>query len=130
MSTPTSQQYFKTFFPHLNLNWKFIYLLSRILTKDTSLKAFFFYLRFLSRTFTIQKLYLNHKLFQFKFGTNSLCSYCNKHDEAVQHLFKTYNKVILLWTEIKLYFVNDIKLIAYVHRLPFWVIQILMAVAT
>ena len=57
-------------------------------------------------------LYLNHKLFQFKVSTTSLCSYCNKHDETVQHLFSTCNEVILLWTEIKLYFVNDIKLIA------------------
>ena len=27
MDTPTSQQYFKTLFPHLNLDWKLIYLL-------------------------------------------------------------------------------------------------------
>ena len=39
-------------------------------------------------------------------------SYCNKHDETVQHFFSTCNEVISLWTEIKVYFVNDIKLIA------------------
>ena len=39
MSTPTPQQYFKTLFLHLNLCWKLIYLLSRILTKSTSLRA-------------------------------------------------------------------------------------------
>ena len=40
MSTPTSQQYFKTLLPHLNLDWEIIYLLPRILTKNTSLRAF------------------------------------------------------------------------------------------
>ena len=34
MSTPTSQQYFKILFSHLNLDWKRIYLLSRILKKE------------------------------------------------------------------------------------------------
>ena len=57
-------------------------------------------------------LYLNHNLFQFQVSTNSLRSYCNKHDETVQNLLITCNEVISLWTEIKLYFVNDIKLIA------------------
>ena len=40
MSTPRSQQYFKTLFPHLNFDWKLIYLLPQILTKNTSLRAF------------------------------------------------------------------------------------------
>ena len=40
MSTPRSQQYFKTLFPHLNLERKLIYLLLRTLTKNTSLRAF------------------------------------------------------------------------------------------
>ena len=105
MSTPTSQQYFKTLFPHLNLDWKLIYLLPRILTKNTSLRAFQY--KILNNV-----LYLNHKLFQFKDSTTSLCLYCNKHDETAQHLFSTCSKVISLWTEIKLYFLNDIKLIA------------------
>ena len=106
MSTPTSQHYFKILFPHLNLDWKLIYLLPQILTKNTSLRAFQY--KVLNNV-----LYLNHKLFQFKISTTSLCLYCNKHDEALQHLFSTCNEVISLWTEIKLYFVNNIKLIAF-----------------
>ena len=31
MSKPTSQQYSKTLFPHLNLDWKLTYLLTRML---------------------------------------------------------------------------------------------------
>ena len=105
MRTPTSQQCFKILFPHLNLDWKLIYLLPRILTKNTSLRAFQY--KVLNNV-----LYLNHKLFQFKVSTTSLCSYCNKHDETIQHLFRTCNKIISLWTEIKLYSVNGITLIA------------------
>ena len=92
-------------FTHLNLYWKLIYLLPRILTKNTSLRAFQY--KVLNHV-----LYLNHKLFQCRISTTSLCWYCNHHDETVQHLFSTCNQVILLWIEIKLYFVNDIKLIA------------------
>ena len=55
MGTSTSQQYFKTFFPHWNLGWKLIYLLTRILTKNTSLRAFQY--KVLNNV-----LYLNHKL--------------------------------------------------------------------
>ena len=105
MTTPTSQQYFKILFPHLDFDWKLIYLLPRILTKNTSLRAFQY-------NVLNNVLYLNHKLFQFRVRTISLCSYCNQHDETVQHIFSTCNQVILLWTEIKLYFLNDIKLIA------------------
>ena len=66
-STPTSQQYFNILFPLLNFDWKLIYLLPRILTKNTSLRAF--QCKVLNNV-----LYLNHKLFQFRVSTNSLCS--------------------------------------------------------
>ena len=99
MSTPSSQQYFKTSFPHLNLDWKLIYNLPRIL-------------RCLQYKVLNNVLYLNHKLFQFMVSATSLCLYCNQYDETVQHLFSSCNEVISLWTEMELYFINDIKLIA------------------
>ena len=105
MSTPTSQQYLKTLFPHLNLYQKLIYCLPQILTKNTFLRTFQY--KVLSNV-----LYLNLKLFQLKVSTTCLCSYCNQHDETVQHLFRNFNKFISLWTEIKLYFAIGIKLIA------------------
>ena len=91
-------------FPHLNLDWKLVYLLPRILTKNTSLRAFQY--KVLNSA-----LYFNHNLLQFKVSANSFCWYCNQHDESVQHLFSNCNEVTSLWTEIKLYFANDIKLI-------------------
>ena len=104
MNTTTSQQYFKTLFLHLNLDWELIYLLTQILTKNTSLRTFQY--KVLNNV-----LYLNFKLFQFKVSTTSLCSYCNQHDETVQHHFSNCNEFISLWTAVKLYFANSIKLI-------------------
>ena len=82
MSTSTSQQYFKTLFPHLNLDWKLIYLLPRVLTKNNSLRAFRF--KVLNKV-----LYLNYKLVQFRVSTTTLGLYCNQHNETVQHHFST-----------------------------------------
>ena len=58
MSTTTSQQYLKTLFPQQNLDWKLIYLLPQVLTKNTSLTAFQY--KVLNNV-----LYLKHKHFQF-----------------------------------------------------------------
>ena len=59
----------------------------------------------------VNVLYLNHTLFQFRIRViTPLCSYCNQNDESIQHLFSTCNQVISLWTKIKIWFVNDIKL--------------------
>ena len=91
-------------FPHLNRDWKLIYLLPQILTKNNSLKAFQY--KVLNNV-----LYLNLKLSQFKVSTTSWCPYCNQHDETVKHVFRNCNEVISSWTEIELYFANDIKLL-------------------
>ena len=84
MSTLTSQQYFKTLFLHVSVDWKLIYFLPRTLTKNTSSRAFQY--KVLNNV-----LYLNHKLFQFRVSTTSLCSYCNQYDETVKRLFSTCN---------------------------------------
>ena len=45
-------------------------------------------------------------------GLAQLLCVRNQLDETVQHFFSTCSQVIILWTKIKLYFVNDIKLIS------------------
>ena len=55
---------------------------------------------------------MDHKLSWLRVNTALLGSCCNQHDETVQHLVSSCNQVISLWTEIKLYFVNDIKIVA------------------
>ena len=92
MSTPTSQQCFKTLFLHLNLDWKLIYFLPRILTKNTSFRASQY------NVFS-NVLYLNHKIFHFRVSKTSLCLYCNQHNETVQYLFSTCKQVVSLWTK-------------------------------
>ena len=82
---------------------KHFYLLPRILAKNTSFRAFQY--KVLNNM-----LYLNLKLFQFRVSTTSLCSYCNQYDGTVERLLSTCDQVIPLWTELKLYFANDIKL--------------------
>ena len=104
MSTPTSQQCFKTLFLHLNLDWKLIYFLPRILTKNTSFRASQY--NVLSNV-----LYLNHKIFHFRVSKTSLCLYCNQHNETVQYLFSTCKQVVSLWTKTlfcKKYLANSI----------------------
>ena len=39
-STPTSQIYFENLFPHNNFDWKSIYLLPRLVARDSHLRAF------------------------------------------------------------------------------------------
>ena len=56
ISATRSQKYFETLFPHLNLDWKLIYLQPRILTKSASSKAFQY--KVLNNV-----LYLNRKSF-------------------------------------------------------------------
>ena len=92
-------------FPRLNRYWKLIYLLPRILAENTSLRAFQY--KVLNNV-----LYLNHKIFQFRVITNFLCSHCNQHDETVQHFFSDCNQAMSLRTEIQLYFLSDISLVA------------------
>ena len=41
-STPTSQTYFENLFPHKKFDWELIYLLPRLVTQDSQLRAFQF----------------------------------------------------------------------------------------
>ena len=77
MSTPASQQHFNSLLPHLNLDWKLIYLLPRILTKNTSLRGFQY--KVLNNVF-----YLNHKLFH----NNEFAQlFCNRIVTSIMKLY-------------------------------------------
>ena len=67
-------------FSNSNLDWKKIYLLVRIVTKDSTLRAFQF--KLLNNV-----LYLNKMLFKFGKSGSPLCSFCNVKDETPYHLF-------------------------------------------
>ena len=57
-SKPSAQIYYKFFFQNSNLDWKTIYMLPRIVTKDSKLQIFQY--KLLNKV-----LYLNKMLFKF-----------------------------------------------------------------
>ena len=67
-------------FNNSNLDWKNIYLLLHIVTKDSKPGAFQFNL-------LNNVLYLNKMLFKSDKSGSPLCSFCNLKDETPYHLF-------------------------------------------
>ena len=77
---PTSQIYFEKHFNDCVLDWKYIYVLPRILTTDP-------YTRYFQYKVLNNVLYLNEKFFFFGISESSQCSFCNQNNEAIEHLF-------------------------------------------
>ena len=94
---PTSQIYFEK---HLNdwvLDWKYIYVLSRIVTSDP-------YTRYLQYKVLNNVLYLNEKLFFFGISETSQCSFCNQNNETIEHLFYHCFVARALWNDLNIFF--------------------------
>jgi len=81
-------------FPNLQCKWKDIYLLPRKVTVDTTLR--FFQYKLLNNI-----LYLNKQLFTFNKVETKKCSFCNLHDETINHLFVDCNYSVSLWRDLK-----------------------------
>ena len=84
-----SRLYYQKKFSNSNLDWKNIYLLVRIVTKDSTLRAFQF--KLLNNV-----LYLNKMLFKFGKSGSPLCSFCNLKNETPYHLFYECSHAISL----------------------------------
>ena len=67
----TSQIYFEKHFNDCVLDWKYIYILLRIVTSDP-------YTRYFQCKVLNNVLYLNEKLFLFGIFETSKCSFCNQ----------------------------------------------------
>ena len=91
---PSSQMYYKKFFQNSNLDWKTIYMLPRIVTKDSRLQVFQYKL-------LDNVLYLNKMLFRFVKIDSPLCSFCKMIGETPLHLFYNCIKTKLLWDQLK-----------------------------
>ena len=100
---PTSQKYFECLFPNSDLDWNVIYILPRLVTQDTQLRAFQY--KILNNI-----LYLNKKLFHFGDSETPLCSFCNNFDETPKHVFAGCTHVIENWSEMKAYLSDYVKL--------------------
>ena len=93
-SKSSGQIYYKFFSQNSNLDWKTIYMLLRIVTKDSRLQVFQY--KILSNV-----LYLNKMLFKFGKIDSLLCPFCKMIEETPLHLFYNCIKTKLLWDQLK-----------------------------
>ena len=99
----TSRLYYQKKFSNSNLAWKKVYLLVRIVTKDSTLLAFQFNL-------LNNILYLNKWLFKFGKSGPPLCSFCNVKDETPYHLFYEHIHTISLWNQLRHFLSNSLNI--------------------
>ena len=97
---PSSQFYYENIFQNPNLDWKNIYMLPRIVAKDSRLRVFPYKL-------LKNVLYLNKMLFRFGKIGSPLCSFCIMIDETPLHLFYNCIKTILLWDQLEEFICNE-----------------------
>ena len=88
----SQRMYYKNIFQNSNLDWKNIFMLPRIVTKDTRLQVFQYKLLNIV-------LYLNKMLFRFGKIDSPLCSFCKMTEETPLHLFYNCIKRKLLWDQ-------------------------------
>ena len=96
---PTSQKHFLALFQAESLPWKNIYTLARSVALDS-------YSRIFQYKCLNNILYLNLPLFRMGISESSLCSYCQEHDETIQHLFYNCNISNTLWSELTNFFIG------------------------
>ena len=89
-SKPSSQLYYENVFQNSNVDWKTIYMLSRIVTNDSRLRVFQYKL-------LINVLYLNKMLLRFGKIDSPLCSFCKMIEETPIYPFYNCTKTKLLW---------------------------------
>ena len=76
----TSQIYFEKHFNDCVLDWKYIYVLPRIVTSDP-------YTHYFQYKVWNNVLYLNGKVFFFGISETYQCSFCNQNNETIEPLF-------------------------------------------
>ena len=100
---PTSQIYFEKHFKDCVLDWKYIYILPRIVTSDP-------YTRYFQYKVLNNVLYLNEKIFSFGIFETSQCPFCNQNKETVKHLFCHCFLAKALWNGLNTCFENQLSL--------------------
>ena len=86
--------YYKNIFQNSNLDWTTIYMLPRIVTKDSRRQVFQY--KLLNNV-----LYLNKILFRFRKIDSPLFSFCKMIEETPLHLFYNCIKTKNLWDQLK-----------------------------
>ena len=100
---PTSQIYFEKHFNDCILDWKYIYVLPRIVTSDPCTRHFQY--KVLNNV-----LYMNEKLFFLGISETSQCSFCSQNNETIEHLFCHCFVAKELWNDLNPFFENHLSL--------------------
>ena len=100
---PTSQKSFHTLLGVDNLPWKEIYTLPRKISIDSYSRIFQFKCQH-------NILFLNNALFRMGLTDTPLCSYCQEVNESLHHLFLDCVISKKLWSDIKIFFSNNIAI--------------------
>ena len=95
--------HFEKIFPSIKLDWRKIYILTRITTVNTYLCSFQY--EILNNI-----LFLHKKLFVFRKKNTPLCLFCNKKEETLLHIFGECTYVIYLWQQLATFFKNNLIL--------------------
>ena len=85
--TPTSQKYLNELFKTDRFDWKYIYVLPRLVTLDRDSRSFQY--KFLNNF-----LYLNKKVCTFRISAPPLSPFCKLSEETVLHLFYECNIIL------------------------------------
>ena len=87
---PTAQKKFQEKFPQLQADWKEIYSLPFTVSIETKIREF---------EYKILKniVFTNEKLFRLKLTDSSLCAFCNRETESVEHLFFYCDVTMTFW---------------------------------
>ena len=115
---PTSQIYFEKYFKDCVLDWnvldwKYIYILPRIVTFDP-------YTRYFQYEVLNNVLYLNEKLFSFGLSETSQCSFCNQNKETIEHLFCHCFVAKALWNGLNTCSANQLSLYDFTPQAAFF----------
>ena len=110
---PTSQIYFEKHFNDCVLDWKYIYVLPRIVTSDP-------YTRYFQYKVLNNVLYLNEKLFFFGISETSQCSFCNQNNETIEHLFCHCFVTKALWNGLNTLSENHLSLYGLTPKAAFF----------
>ena len=111
----SSRLYYQKKFNDSNLDWKNIYLLVRIVTNDSKLRAFQF--KLLNNV-----LYSNKMLFKFGKSGRPLCSFCNLKDENPYHLFSECSHTNFLWKQLSYFFYLTLLIFHCLYQKEFFLI--------
>ena len=101
---------------NLHLDWKKIYLLVHIVTKDNNLCAFQFKL-------LNDVLYLNKMLFKFGKSGALLCSFCNLKNGTPYHLFYERSQTNSFWNQLRHVLSNSLNIPLLTPQVPFLVLS-------